>query len=216
VCLDVGAHIGIHSVLMSGLVGPAGRVFAFEPEPRNFALLEANVALNGLTNVTTVAGAIGDVVGTGRPALHLHNVGDHSVASRGGPGHEVPVTTVDVALAAVSAGAVRFVKVDVQGYEPHVLRGMRKTLERNPDAVLALEVFPQALRAAGSSARGLMEWLREAGMGGWEFLPRLQPIQPPWVYDLIPGRDRVDVIVCRNADLLEKVLARWRGSTLGP
>jgi hypothetical protein len=53
-------------------------------------------------------------------------------------------------------------------------------------------------------------------MDGWEFQPRLQPIQAPWIYDLIRGRDQVDVIVCRNADLLEGVVARWRGSRLGP
>ena len=217
VCLDVGANIGIHSLLMSGLVGPEGRVFAFEPEPRNFALLQENLALNGLTNVTAIAAAVGDAVGTCRLALNPHNFGDHSVASGpGGPGREVPLTTVDVALGSVPAGAVRFVKVDVQGYEQHVLRGMRKTLGQNPDAILALEVFPQALRAAGGSGRGLMEWLKEAGMDGWEFLPRLQPVQAPWVYDLIRARDQVDVMVCRNGDLLEKVLTRWRGGTLGP
>ena len=75
---------------------------------------------------------------------------------------------------------------------------------------------PQALRAARGSARDLMEALQGLGMGGWEFLPRLQPIQAPWVYDLIQGLDQVDVIVCRNADLLGGVLARWRGSPPGP
>ena len=104
----------------------------------------------------------------------------------------------------------------MQGYEQHVLRGMSATLGQNPDAILAVEVFPQALRAAGGSAQGLMEWLQETGMGGWEFLPRLQPMQAPWVYDLIGGHDQVDVIVCRNSNLLEQVLARWHGGTLGP
>jgi len=217
VCLDVGANIGIHSLFMSELVGPGGRVYAFEPEPRNFGLLEANLALNGVTNVTAIATALGDSVGTCRLTMSPNNFGDHRVASGAdGPGREVPLTTVDVALSVVSAGAVRFVKVDVQGYEQHVLRGMCATLERNPDVILALLVFPQALCAAGSSARGLMEWLQGLGMGGWEFLPRLQPVQAPWIYDLIHGSDQVDIIVCRNADLLEGVLARWRGRTLGP
>src|SRR5262245_10731234 len=106
VCVDVGANIGIHSLLMSDLVGPEGRVFAFEPEPRNFALLEANLALNGVTNVTAVAAAVGDTVGTCRLALNPHNFGDHSVTSgSGGPGREVPLTTVDVTLGTVPAGA---------------------------------------------------------------------------------------------------------------
>ena len=217
VCLDIGANIGVHSLLMSELVGPAGRVYAFEPEPRNFALLEANLKLNRVTNVTAAATALGDSVGTCRLAVSPNNFGDHRVASgTEGRGGDVPITTVDAAMATVPDGAVRFVKVDVQGYEHHILRGMRATLGRNPDLILALEVFPQALRAAGSSAQEVMERLRDIGMVGWEFLPRLQPIQPPWIYELIRDGDQVDVIVCRNASLLEEVLTRWHGGRLGP
>ena len=61
-----------------------------------------------------------------------------------------------------------------------------------------------------------MELLRDIGMVGWEFLPRLQPVQPPWIYELIRDGDQVDVIVCRNAALLEEVLGRWHGGRLGP
>jgi FkbM family methyltransferase len=217
VCLDIGANIGVHSLLMSELVGPAGRVYAFEPERRNFALLEANLKLNRVTNVTAAATALGDSVGMCRLAVSPNNFGDHRVASSTeGRGGDVPITTVDAAMATVPDGAVRFVKVDVQGYEHHVLRGMRATLERNPDLILALEVFPQALRAAGSSAQEVMERLRDIGMVGWEFLPRLQPVQPPWIYELIRDGDQVDVIVCRNAALLDEVLGRWHGGRLGP
>ena len=217
VCLDIGANIGIHSLTMSELVGPAGRVYAFEPERRNFALLEANLKLNRVTNVTAAATALGDSVGTCRLAVSPNNFGDHRVASStDGRGGDVPITTVDAVMATVPDGAVRFVKVDVQGYEHHILRGMHATLERNPDLILALEVFPQALRAAGSSAQEVMERLRDLGMVGWEFLPRLQPVQPPWIYELIRDGDQVDVIVCRNAALLQEVLTRWHGGRLGP
>ena len=217
VCLDIGANLGVHSLIMSDLVGPAGRVYAFEPERRNFALLEANLKLNRVTNVTAAATALGDSVGMCRLAVSPNNFGDHRVASGvEGRGGDVPITTVDAAMATVPDGAVRFVKVDVQGYELHILRGMRATLERNPDLILALEVFPQALRDAGSSAREVMERLQDLGMVGWEFLPRFQPVQPPWIYELIRDGDQVDVIVCRNAALLEEVLTRWHGSRLGP
>ena len=81
--------------------------------------------------------------------------------------------------------------------------------------ILALEVSP-GLRAAGSSAQEVMERLQDLGMVGWEFLPRLQPVQPPWIYELIRDGDQVDVIVCRNAALLEEVLTRWHGGRLGP
>ena len=79
VCLDVGANIGVHSLTMSEFVGPAGRVYAFEPERRNFALLEANLKLNRVTNVTAAATALGDSVGTCRLAVSPNNFGDHRV-----------------------------------------------------------------------------------------------------------------------------------------
>jgi hypothetical protein len=46
--------------------------------------------------------------------------------------------------------------------------------------------------------------------------PEVQPVQPPWIYELIRDGDQVDVIVCRNAPLLEEVLTRWHGGKLGP
>ena len=46
--------------------------------------------------------------------------------------------------------------------------------------------------------------------------PEVQPVQPPWIYELIRDGDQVDVIVCRNAALLEEVLVRWHGGRLGP
>src|SRR6188474_2455828 len=77
VCLDIGANIGVHSLLMS-------------------ALLEANLKLNRVTNVTAAATALGDSVGTCRLAVSPNNFGDHRVASStDGRGGDVPITTVD-------------------------------------------------------------------------------------------------------------------------
>src|ERR1017187_7387482 len=50
--LDVGAHVGHYTLLAARLVGPTGHVYAFEPEPENYAILTKNIALNGYTNVT--------------------------------------------------------------------------------------------------------------------------------------------------------------------
>src|ERR1035441_6724268 len=56
---DIGAHVGHYTLLAARIVGPTGRVYAFEPEPENFALLKRNVELNGYKNVTCVPKEIG-------------------------------------------------------------------------------------------------------------------------------------------------------------
>ncbi len=217
VCLDIGANIGVHTLALSRLVGPAGRVYAFEPEPHNFALLEENLRLNGATNVTALCTAVGDATGTCRLATNPRNRGDNRVLTGGAwASGEVPITTVDESLPVLSGATVKFVKIDVQGYEHHVIRGMQATLARNPDAILAIEVFPAALRAAGTSPRKLIEYLAGLGMTGWEFSPhRLLPLPEPWVYDLFTG-GAADLIVSRDGERLGEVLSRWRGSRLRP
>jgi FkbM family methyltransferase len=60
VCLDIGAHIGYHTLLASKLVGSRGHVYAFEPSPESYRRLRANVDLNGLRNVTTAQLAVGE------------------------------------------------------------------------------------------------------------------------------------------------------------
>src|SRR5207253_6545315 len=77
VVLDIGANIGYYTLVFAELVGDSGRVFAFEPEPANFALLSENTGLNGRANVTLVNAAVADA--GGRLPLYLagENKGDH-------------------------------------------------------------------------------------------------------------------------------------------
>jgi FkbM family methyltransferase len=218
VCLDIGANVGLHTVPMSRLVGRAGRVFAFEPDPHNFEILERNLRLNAAGNVTARQCAIGDADGVCRLARNPRNYADCRVTSEqtGWASHEVPMTTVDAALPELPAGSLRFVKLDVQGSECRVLRGMRRTLERHPAVVMVIEVFPGGLQGAGASARELIEMLAHLGFDGWEFTRhRIQPIAAPWTYDLMTG-GTTDVIVSRDSARLRDIVSRWRGLTLEP
>jgi FkbM family methyltransferase len=216
VCLDIGANVGLHTVLMSRLVGRSGRVFAFEPDPHNFRLLETNLRLNRAGNVTARACALGDAETTCRLARNPRNYADCRVTPEmpAWTSHEVVMTTLDGALPELPAGAVRFAKLDVQGSECRVLRGMRRTLERHPDLVMMVEVFPAGLRQAGASARELIALLDDLGFGGWEFTPhRLQPIGAPWTYDLMTG-GTTDVLVARDQGRLRDLVGRWRDVSL--
>lgn len=210
VCVDVGAHMGLHTMLMSKLAGPDGRVFSFEPQSRNFDLLQRNIRANGLSNVQARRAAVGDRDGTCRMAVHPTNLGDHRVAAGGFNGgvEEVPMVRLDSVLSGLP-GAIGLVKIDVQGYETHVIRGMRETLRCNPDAILMIEVFPEGLEAAGSSASELVKLLHGLGFDGWEFHDfRLIPCQQPHIYDLIRGGKYQDLLLSRRGERITEVLSR--------
>lgn len=220
VCVDVGANIGLHTILLSRLVGPSGKVFAFEPERQNFELLLRNLESNHADNVIALQAAVGDRPGTCRMALNPINHGDHRVcgSSANDRGPEVPVVTIDRALRGYPDGAVKFIKVDAQGYEHRILNGMGWTLRRNPGAILAIEVFPEGLREAGSCATALLEELYRFGFTGWELHDfRIVPLSEAWTYDLIRSGKAVDIVVSRQVEQLNSAFSAIYGRPLrGP
>lgn len=218
VCLDIGANIGVHTLTMSGLAGASGRVFAFEPEAHNHRLLGQNLRLNDITNVVLERCVVSDREGVCQLKLSPVNYGDHRVASAAPADwqtQDVPMTTIDASLRHLPDHAVRFVKIDVQGHELNVLRGMKETLDRNPDVIMVIEVSPGLLGEAGTSATELMGRLSEWGFTGWELLEhRIIPVAQPWVYDLISELSWVDAVLSRNGELLRKVMSSYCGVEL--
>jgi len=199
--VDAGANVGLHTLAMSGR---AVRVIAFEPEPYNFSLLRANVEGNRCSNVTALNCALGDSEGELRLAHNPHNFGDHRISKEGVP---VRVTTIDEALKDTADGEVALVKMDVQGFELRVVEGMRRTLARNPDAVLLVEIFPEGLREAGDSARALVSTLRSLGFDGYEVHPhRIVPLLgAEWYETFADGKD-VNVILSRRPEAVRSLL----------
>lgn len=198
-CVDVGANIGLHTVFLSRRVGANGKVFAFEPERHNFDLLQRNIALNGLTNVEAHRMALSDHRGFAELSVDAVNFGNHHItASNAAQTQRIETVEADSVLEKTPPGSIGFIKIDVQGHEVSVLRGMRRTLERNPGVILCVEVSPSHLRDAGTSARELVDELRALGFQGYEIqagrvLPTLASEQYEWmgwqVYaDLLLGR----------------------------
>ena len=209
VCIDVGANVGLHTVLLGRR---AKRVLAFEPERRNYSLLARNVAGNGLRNVSTFKCAVGDREGSCRLRLSAENFGDHrvSIVEADCNGEDVPMTTIDVASRALEPRSIGLLKIDVQGYEQHVLQGARETLARNPDLTLFIEVSPTHLAAAGSSASGLVEWLVSEGFCGVELSDdRMVPLSEAWAYEFMRKEYHVDLVLSRNGRKLAAALTSY-------
>ena len=77
VCIDVGANLGWDTLVLSECVGPAGRVFAFEPSPREYRMLLENLRLNNVTNVVAERSALGERKETRWLRLNPDNWGDN-------------------------------------------------------------------------------------------------------------------------------------------
>lgn len=136
--LDIGANMGHYTKRLSDLVGPKGRVIAFEPVPATFALLTANVRLFATPNVTLVNAAVSDtlgVVGMSLPAFStgLTNYYRAHIAAPQDSGLSVLALSVD---ALGLDGRVTLVKIDAEGHEASVLAGMQMLLRAHHPALI--------------------------------------------------------------------------------
>jgi FkbM family methyltransferase len=132
VIYDVGANIGFFSLLTARLAGPDGRVEAFEPVPTSAAAVRANAALNGLSTITVHQVAVSDHGGVGELLVPFERGWAH-LADRGW--HPNTRRRLDVQLIALDEQITRgafpppdVVKIDVEGSEIAVLRGLTQTL----------------------------------------------------------------------------------------
>ena len=154
VCLDVGAHIGYYTLLASKLVGPRGRVYAFEPSPRAHAELAANVARNAATNVIALNVAAGAEPGTAILYEGPGGSGNSSLSPRllesPHAGRAEEYTPVEVTVATLESLVPRdafrrgrMIKVDVEGYEVEALRGLERILDEGARVALVVELSPE-------------------------------------------------------------------------
>ncbi|MBO0698349.1 MAG: FkbM family methyltransferase [Zavarzinella sp.] len=170
--VDIGANIGYFAVLAAGLVGQAGRVIAVEPEEYNFRLLRRNIRANRLSNVTPVRSAVGAEPGTATIYKSAANYGDHRLFAAGGPAHRagqrVPIEPLDAILERVgTAKMVDFIKIDVQGYEHHVVRGMTALFRGDRHLTILTEFWPYGIREAGGSPEEYLETFADAGFAAF-------------------------------------------------
>ncbi len=160
--LDVGAHVGYHTCHAGRLAGPTGLVLAFEPEPRNYELLLANVWRNGLGNVVCFPWAVSDATGFARLYLHSTNTGDHRLADDGDRSSML-VRTVRLDDSLVVRPPVDLVKIDVQGGERAATAGMAALLEASPGVRLTVEFWPYGIRRVAEDPRETLRFYRSLG-----------------------------------------------------
>jgi len=180
VVLELGANIGIITILLARRVAPGGHIYAFEPSPKSLQVLSDHLSLNGVSEgqATIVPAAVSDTCG--RAMFYFDGTAGQSTLSA--KHRDVPAaTSVEVETVTIDAFcsrrkiAPKFIKIDIEGYELHALRGAELTLRRYRPTVL-VEMHPMKWPEIGITAAAAAEFVSQLG---YAVLP-LQPGGDPF------------------------------------
>lgn len=163
VFVDGGANTGVFTFTAARLVGPTGRVLAFEPGSSCYAALERSQALNGWSHISIHQRALSDHFGVARL---YHHMGQENAFSLGSDENasfdEVAIVSLDEVAQAEQLPRVDFIKLDVEGAEELVFRGAAKVLQQSRPVVL-FEVNPEAIGRLHLSIDGACQLLTKHG-----------------------------------------------------
>jgi FkbM family methyltransferase len=176
--VNVGAHIGYFSVLMAKKLYPDGHVFSFEPDPKNFQILEKNVDLNKLDNVSLIRKAVMHKEGVYLLHRSKTNTGDHCVY----PVNDrqalwIGGITLDKYFEHYS-GQIDFIKIDTQGAEDLVIKGAMNLVEKNKKLKMIIEYYPYGLVKCGSDPVKFLVDLKRFGVHIYDIRRKMLEIDP--------------------------------------
>jgi FkbM family methyltransferase len=190
--VDVGANIGLFTLIAARSVGAQGRVYAFEPCAKTFQRLEDNVRLNRFQNVICSQAALSDTSEPMQMVVSIDGLDAWNSFAKPYLGEKFatePVTVAkwdDFSTANQLSRRVALMKIDVEGWEEKVLRGAKDELS-SPDApVLQVEFTDAAAQAAGFSCRDVYRLLNSMGYAIYRFEPESNSLVPDPIRETYP------------------------------
>jgi FkbM family methyltransferase len=165
--IDIGANVGTYTLLALQLIGPSGRVISYEPTPRVFDILKNNIQVNGYLETGCVdlrAKAVSDKHQPRIP-FFVHRYALTHSSLYDGEGRAADTSAIEVETVSLDEDldqdvAVDVVKIDAEGAEPMILRGMRRIIERSPAITIFIEFAPSHLKRAGVDIRAFLADIR--------------------------------------------------------
>jgi len=144
--VEVGMHQGFSASLIGTWIGPEGTLVTYDPVESNVEIARKNLDANNLSNVIVKHKAVGEAAGRTFISNANSNASVQNTRVFGTPVDLVP-------LDADIEGPIDFLKIDVEGYELHVLRGAKRLLESRPN--LAIEIHPGPIEEFGGKVEDL-------------------------------------------------------------
>ncbi len=163
--VDVGANVGYYSLMAASIVSTSGNVLAFEPSPYAYGKLQTTISKNQIENIQAIQSGLSDASGS----LQLfipRKVGNHSpsmVDNEEGDPIDVPVYRLDEYLTMNQIDCVDLIKIDVEGFEPNVIRGTQNYINNKKIAAILVEFNHYWLTENGSNPSGLYAEIIELG-----------------------------------------------------
>lgn len=191
--VDIGANLGLFSLIAAHLVGPTGRVHSFEPSSKTFQRLRGNVELNSLTNITLHELAMSNTAEKREMVTATDGMDAWNSLAQpymGGNYTKETITTDTWDKFAPGHGlatGVTLMKIDVEGWEQAVLEGARGLLSRPDAPILQVEFTDEAAKAAGFTCAGVYRLIEEFGYRLYRFDPHTRqlthdPLRPEYPY----------------------------------
>ncbi len=184
--IDVGASVGLHTLALGRAIGAAGRIYAFEAEPRLERPLRRTLAANGFHQVDLQILAVG--AEHGEATFHVaRTIGHSSLYALGGPDavrEEVRVQLRPLDELIPPQTMVDVIKIDVEGAELDVIKGAHATITRSRDCAIIAELGPSHLERVGLSLDDWIGAFTQFGLEGYaiaEPFGTVTPIDPDWL-----------------------------------
>jgi FkbM family methyltransferase len=209
--VDVGANVGIYSLLAGRIVGPTGKVIAVEPMPITFNALRTTLAVNGMLDIVDMHEC---ALGSRADTLRLyssHTSGHSSLLEPAGHAKGSDDVTIKLGDEVLAGARPKIIKIDVEGWELEVLEGLRNTIEQTDGLSIIMECSPIHIRRKHDSLVEWMERIKSFGLRCWRIDDDALALSP--MDDVMKIDDRgTNVLLSRRLDKrLEPMLKRHGG-----
>jgi len=159
VVMDIGANIGIYSLLLAKIVGNKGKVYSFEPDPKNFKILKKNIGINKYKNIIPIKKAISNKTGKTKLFIAEFNKGDHRIYPSDEKRKFIEIETISLNdYSKNNKDKIKFIKMDIQGAEVLAFEGGNSFFKKQKPVILQ-EFWPVGIKSSGKDYKKFLKFI---------------------------------------------------------
>jgi FkbM family methyltransferase len=166
IVIDIGANIGYYTLIFAQLVGSSGKVFAFEPEPKNFEILRKNIEINNYQNIIAEQKIVSDESGMTKLFIAEQGIVGHRINQQKSSQKFIEVESIilDNYIKKLNLdNKINFIKIDVEGSEPKVLEGAKEIMQKSNQLKIFTEFNREFVKKYGIEPKEMIDLLYRNG-----------------------------------------------------